>query len=51
MGGAWQEITVDLAHKGPATILRLYLPHATEAAEIDWVELKPAGAAARRWAF
>ncbi len=50
-GGAWQEITVDLAHKGPATILRLYLPHATEAAEIDWVELKPAGAAARRWEF
>ena len=50
-GGEWQEITVDLPHKGPATLMRLYLPHATEAVEIDWVELKPTGSKARRWEF
>jgi arylsulfatase A-like enzyme len=50
-GGEWQEITVDLPHKGPAAIMRLYLPHAKEAVEIDWVELKPTGAKARRWDF
>ena len=50
-GGEWQEITVDLPHKGPASLMRLYLPHATEAVEIDWVELKPTGAKARRWEF
>ena len=50
-GGEWQEITIDLPHKGPATLMRLYLPHATEAVEIDWVELKPTGAKARRWEF
>ena len=50
-GGDWQDITVDLPHNDPATLMRLYLPHATEAVEIDWVELKPAGAKARRWDF
>jgi hypothetical protein len=50
-GSEWQEITVDLPHKGPAPILRLYLPSATAPVEIDWVELKPAGAKARRWEF
>ena len=50
-GGEWQEITVDLPHKGPAALMRLYLPHATEAVEIDWVELKPTGSKARRWEF
>ena len=49
--GDWQDITVDLPHNGPATLMRLYLPHATEAVEIDWVELKPTGAKARRWEF
>jgi hypothetical protein len=51
IAGDWQEITVDLPHNGPATLMRLYLPHATEAVEIDWVELKPTGAKARRWEF
>ena len=50
-GGDWQEITVELPHQGPASILRLYLPHATEAVEIDWVELKPLGGKPRRWEF
>jgi arylsulfatase A-like enzyme len=49
--GEWQEITVDLPNKGAAAIMRLYLPHASEAVDIDWVELKPAGAKARRWDF
>jgi hypothetical protein len=49
--GGWQEISVDLTNPGPAAILRLYLPTATEAVDIDWVELKPAGAKARRWEF
>jgi arylsulfatase A-like enzyme len=50
-GGEWQEITVDLPHKGPAAIMRLYLPHANEVVELDWVELKPTGAKSRRWDF
>ena len=50
-GGDWQEITVDLPHQGPATIMRLYLPHASEAVDIDWVELKPASAKPHRWEF
>jgi arylsulfatase A-like enzyme len=50
-GGEWQEITVDLPHQGPAAILRLYLPHASEAVDLDWVELKPSEAKARRWEF
>ena len=49
--GEWQDITVDLPNKGAAAIMRLYLPHASEAVDIDWVELKPAGAKARRWDF
>jgi len=49
--GEWQEITVDLPHQGPAAIMRLYLPHATEPIQIDWVELKPTGAKPRRWEF
>jgi arylsulfatase A-like enzyme len=49
--GDWQDITVDRPHNGPATLMRLYLPHATEAVEIDWVELKPTGTKARRWDF
>ncbi len=50
-GGDWQDITVDLPNVGAAPILRLYLPHTTEAVEIDWVELKAAGAKSRRWEF
>ncbi len=49
--GDWQEITVELPHQGPAAIMRLYLPTASENVEIDWVELKPAGAKVRRWDF
>jgi len=49
--GEWQEITVDLPHQGPAAIMRLYLPTASEPVQIDWVELRPAGAKARRWEF
>jgi arylsulfatase A-like enzyme len=50
-GGDWQEITVDLPHQGPAAILRLYLPSATESVELDWVELQPATGKPRRWDF
>ena len=31
--------------------MRLFLPHASEAIDIDWVELKPAGAKPSRWEF
>jgi arylsulfatase A-like enzyme len=48
-GGEWQEISVNL--KGPATILRLHLPSATEVVEFDWIEVQSAGSPPRRWEF
>jgi arylsulfatase A-like enzyme len=49
--GDWQEIEVDLPAGRPTSILRLYLPSATEPVELDWVELLPKGGKARRWDF
>lgn len=31
--------------------MRLYLPHASESVDFDWVELTPAGAKPSRWEF
>ena len=50
-GGGWQELGVDLPGKGGAAILRLYLPDPTGPVDLDWIELKPADAKARRWDF
>ncbi|MEY4034481.1 MAG: hypothetical protein RL492_1675, partial [Verrucomicrobiota bacterium] len=50
-GGDWQEIEVNLSSGHPSSILRLYLPSATDPIEIDWVELSTPGSKPRRWDF
>jgi hypothetical protein len=50
-GGDWQEVVVDLPRMKPSSILRLFLPSASEPVEIDWVELTPVGGKPRRWDF
>jgi hypothetical protein len=50
-GGDWQTVTVDVPAKGPLGILRLYLPAAQQAVEVDWIELKPVAGKPRRWEF
>jgi len=49
-GGDWQEVTVNIPATGPLGILRLYVPVQQEPVEIDWIELKGAGAK-KRWEF
>ncbi len=49
-GGDWQEVTVELPAEGPLGIVRLYLPASAQPVEIDWIELKGAGAP-KRWDF
>jgi hypothetical protein len=50
-GGDWEDITVDLPSSDGAGILRIYLPHPTEAASFDWIEIKPEGGKTQRWDF
>jgi arylsulfatase A-like enzyme len=50
-GGDWQEIEVNLPSERPSSILRLYLPSATDRVEIDWIELSTPGGKPRRWDF
>ena len=50
-GGDWQDITVDLPSNDGAGILRIYLPHPTEAVSFDWIEIKPDGVKTQRWDF
>jgi hypothetical protein len=42
-GGDWQEITVELAAKGPLGIVRVYLPAQDKPIELDWIEIKSSG--------
>jgi len=51
--GDWQEISVDVPAQGLLGTTRLYLPADSEALELDWVELRGGGPAARpqRWDF
>ena len=50
-GGDWQDINVDLPNKGGAAILRIYLPHASEPVDIDWINVKPEPGKSTRWDF
>lgn len=48
--GDWQEVSVDLAAKGPIGILRIYLPAQERPVELDWIEVRARGTL-RRWDF
>jgi arylsulfatase A-like enzyme len=50
-GGDWQDINVDLPNKSGAAILRIYLPHASEPVDIDWINVKPEPGKSTRWDF
>lgn len=47
----WQTITVELAVKEKAGILRLYLPSGSPSVEFDDMELAPPAGKPRRWGF
>jgi hypothetical protein len=50
--GDWQELSVELAEKGPLGTLRLYLPTDANPVELRWVELRGKGSgASQRWDF
>lgn len=50
-GGEWQDVSVKLPARDGAAILRIYLPHPTEAVSFDWVEIQPEGGKPQRWDF
>ena len=49
--GPWQEIQVELKHRGPLGTLRLYLPAADHPIEIDQIELQPERGPKQAWDF
>lgn len=49
--GEWQEIQVELKHRGPIGTLRLYLPVATHPIEVDRIDLQPAKGPTQSWGF
>ena len=50
-GGTWQEVSVPLPAEGALGVVRLYLPAQNESAQLDWIELKPAGGKPQRSDF
>ncbi len=50
-GGEWRELTVELPATGTLGILRIYLPAANDAVQLDWIELKPTHGKSQRWDF
>ncbi len=49
--GDWQDLKIDLTHKGSLGTLRLYLPVDAKPVEVDSIEVAPVKGKAQRWNF